>query len=93
MQNTNYFSPSMTRPLLKQQCIAAVKIALLLSGSILSLTACTTVAPWERGNLAKAHMASNPYPMQNTARAHINSSREATATKSSSIQGGGCGCY
>ncbi|MGR9087326.1 MAG: DUF4266 domain-containing protein [Gammaproteobacteria bacterium] len=59
--------------------------ALLLSG-------CAPVAPWERGNLAKPHMALDPYPLQNSLRSHIHGSREA-ASGSSSSEGGGCGCY
>ena len=30
------------------------------------LQGCAEVAPWERGNLAKPHMALEPYPMQSS---------------------------
>jgi len=53
---------------------------------------CAPVAPWERGNLAKPHMALDPYPLQSGFRAHSYGSREA-ASGSSSTGGGGCGCY
>jgi starvation-inducible outer membrane lipoprotein len=43
------------------------------------LTACTTVQPWERGNLAKPQMALDPYPLQSALRAHNYGSREAAA--------------
>ena len=56
------------------------------------ISGCTPVAPWQRGTLAKAQMALDPYPAQNTFNAHIYGSREA-ATGSSSAGGGGCGCY
>lgn len=56
------------------------------------LTACTTVQPWERGNLAKPQMALDPYPLQSALRAHNYGSREAAAG-GSAAQGGGCGCY
>ncbi|MEQ1529423.1 MAG: DUF4266 domain-containing protein [Methylococcales bacterium] len=59
---------------------------------VLSLSACTTVQPWERGTLAKPHMALEPYPMQSTLRSHNYGSREA-ANGGSSAGGGGCGCY
>jgi hypothetical protein len=57
-----------------------------------ALAGCAQVAPWERGNLAKPHMALEPYPMQNSLRAHTYGSREASAGGGSS-EGGGCGCY
>jgi hypothetical protein len=56
------------------------------------LPGCAEVAPWERGNLAKPHMALEPYPMQSTLRAHNYSSREAAAG-GNAAEGGGCGCY
>jgi Domain of unknown function (DUF4266) len=64
---------------------------LLLTISIL-LIGCTSVQPWERGNLAKPHMALEPNPSQTALRAHNYGSREATAG-GNAAQGGGCGCY
>lgn len=58
----------------------------------LAVAGCAEVAPWQRGNLAKPHMALNPYPMQGAARAHIYGSREAAAGGGAG-EGGGCGCY
>lgn len=58
----------------------------------LSLPACAPVAPWERGYLAKPHMALDPYPQQAAIREHVHSSREAGA-KAQTAGGGGCGCY
>ncbi|MDP2901620.1 MAG: DUF4266 domain-containing protein [Methylovulum sp.] len=55
-------------------------------------SACSPVAPWQRGTLAKASMALEPNPVQSAFRGHINGSREA-ASGSSSASGGGCGCY
>lgn len=57
-----------------------------------AMTGCSEVAPWERGNLAKAHMALDPYPAQSVWREHNYGSREA-ATGTASASGGGCGCY
>ena len=59
---------------------------------ILSSVACSAVAPWERGNLAKPQMALDPYPMQSSMRGHIYGSREAAGAISAGT-GGGCGCY
>jgi hypothetical protein len=55
------------------------------------LQGCATVAPWERGTLAKPHMALDTNPQDATRRAHMFSSREA-ATGAGASQGGGCGC-
>lgn len=63
---------------------------LLLVGA--ALPGCAEVAPWERGNLAKPHMALDPYPMQSALRAHNYGSREAAAG-GNAAEGGGCGCY
>lgn len=64
-----------------------------LVAAALVLSGCTSVAPWERGNLAKPHMALNPHPMQSVLRAHTYGSREAASGGSVSAEGGGCGCY
>lgn len=64
--------------------------ALLFALSI-GILGCTPVAPWQRGKLAKPQMALDPYPLQNTFKAHIYNSREA-ASGGSSAGGGGCGC-
>jgi hypothetical protein len=65
---------------------------LLLLALSISLSACAPVQPWQRGNLAKPQMASDPYPLQSSLRAHNYGSREAAAG-SNAAQGGGCGCY
>lgn len=55
-------------------------------------TACSTVEAWERGHLAKPHMALDPNPMHSASRGHIYAAREA-ASSGGSAKGGGCGCY
>jgi len=66
---------------------------LLLMASLITLaSACTSVAPWQRGTLAKPEMALDPNPMQSMIRAHIHTSREA-GSASTTGSGGGCGCY
>ena len=60
--------------------------------SLLMLTGCADVKPWERGNLAKPQMALEPNPMQGAIKLHTYSSREAAAS-GIAAQGGGCGCY
>lgn len=61
-------------------------LTLLLSGCV------STVEPWQRGILAKPHMALDPHPLQRTLNTHIYNSREA-ASGGDSAGGGGCGCY
>jgi hypothetical protein len=58
----------------------------------IGLSGCASVAPWERGNLAKPEMALNANAMQNSLRTHVYGSREAAAG-GDSASGGGCGCY
>lgn len=72
--------------------ITALIPVALLTLLLMTLSACTPVAPWERGTLAKPQMALDPYPLQSAIRAHNYGSREA-ASGSSSASGGGCGCY
>lgn len=62
----------------------------LLVGSV-SLAGCTTVAPWERGDLAKPQMALDPNPTHATVRTHKFVSREAASGGDTTV-GGGCGC-
>lgn len=58
----------------------------LLSGG------CASVEPWERGVLARPHMAAEPRPLRGALRAHVQTSREA-APPAGVGDGGGCGCY
>jgi hypothetical protein len=70
----------------------ARELAALLLLTLSCVTACTTLAPWERGRFAKPQMASEPDPPQRALREHTYRSREA-ATIGGAGQGGGCGCY
>lgn len=69
---------------------AVIFILLLI---IFALAGCVQVAPWERGNLAKPHMALDPHPLQSAVQAHNYGSREAAASTNSAGGGGGCGCF
>ena len=66
--------------------------AALLLGLGVWLSGCAPVAPWERGRLAKPHMALEPHPALRALRAHTYMSREA-ALAGGNAAGGGCGCY
>lgn len=53
---------------------------------------CSDVDPWERGRLAKPHMALDNNPIRHATQTHVNSSREAMPSGGAG-EGGGCGCY
>ncbi|MGH8533628.1 MAG: DUF4266 domain-containing protein, partial [Gammaproteobacteria bacterium] len=67
-------------------------LAALLIGLSVWVSGCAAVAPWERGHLAKPHMALEPNPALRALRNHTYMSREA-ALSGGSAAGGGCGCY
>lgn len=58
---------------------------------VLFSSACTTVQPWERGNLAKSEMSLDSDPMQSGFSNHVYTSKESSSGSSSGA-GGGCGC-
>lgn len=55
------------------------------------VSGCAHVQPWDRELLAKPQMALEAHPMQNSLRAHVYGSREASIG-GESAGGGGCGC-
>jgi hypothetical protein len=67
-------------------CFSLVLASMLLGG-------CASVAPWERGYLAKPQMAMEPNPEQRSLRVHAYRSRESAAGWGEATGGGGCGCY
>lgn len=83
--------------LLNLRCVlffAAVKRRVfLIPGIGLCLCACSSVMPWERGNLAKPQMAMQPFATQAEFREHIYGAREAATGGTAGNGGGGCGCY
>jgi hypothetical protein len=65
--------------------------ALILLLGVTLLSGCAPLQPWERGNLAKPHMALTPNPGQAALKTHLQLSREA-ASGGGAAAGGGCGC-
>lgn len=55
------------------------------------LMACTSVKPWERGNLAQDIMAWQPDPLKASLDNHIHFSKEGSSGGGQAA-GGGCGC-
>ena len=58
--------------------------------SVILLPACS-VAPWERGNLAKREMTIVPNPGRTALRSHVFDSKESSQGGMGAA-GGGCGC-
>ncbi len=65
-----------------------------LAGSVLLalLTGCSSVEPWQRGDLARPEMALESNPQDRAWRDHVRMSREATAS-GAGAEVSGCGCY
>ncbi|MEX2207454.1 MAG: DUF4266 domain-containing protein [Myxococcota bacterium] len=72
----------------------AAERALAFAALCLAVCACgcARVEPWERGRLAKPHMALEPCPELRALREHTYLSREGSAAALRAA-GGGCGCY
>jgi hypothetical protein len=64
---------------------------LVILGLCLSSIACSSVKPWERGNLARAEMSFTPDPLERKIKDHIYHSKEAASSVTAG-SGGGCGC-
>ena len=75
--------------------ITAMKIrssTLLLLAFAISCTGCAIdIKPWQRGNLAKNHMAVEPDALHRIMREQVVTSNES-ASGGYSVVGGGCGC-
>lgn len=69
-------------------CLAKV----LTAAAAVLMASCADVDPWERGRLAKPHMALDHNPIKRASNAHVNNSREAMPSDGAG-EGGGCGCY
>ncbi|MCB0354130.1 MAG: DUF4266 domain-containing protein [Bdellovibrionales bacterium] len=52
---------------------------------------CAEVQVWERGNLAKPHMAFDPDPLEKRFMQHVHESKTASSG-GYGVGGGGCGC-
>lgn len=57
----------------------------------LALSACATVQPWQRADLARPGMAFDSDPLLTGYRDHVAVSKEA-ASGGVTLGGGGCGC-
>ena len=64
---------------------------LLFIACLATLAACTPVAAWERGNLARPEMALETDPLEGQLDDHIYFSKEASSG-GQGFGGGGCGC-
>ena len=67
-----------------------LKFGILLVCSY-SLSACSHVGAWEKGNLARPEMAFIPDPLEQRLSDHTYFAKEASSS-GSAVSGGGCGC-
>ncbi len=70
---------------------AAARATLIVLMLAIGLTGCQTVSSWERGELARRDMASDPDPLEAQRRNHIYFSKEASLPGGGGASGG-CGC-
>ena len=78
----------------KDSTMDTVRKLMLMAGIVACsalLSACTPVAAWERGTLAKPEMALQSDPLAATLNNHVYFSKEASSG-GNSASGGGCGC-
>jgi uncharacterized protein DUF4266 len=66
-------------------------LRIIILGSLITLSACSTVQPWEKDLLAKPSMALVPDENEMFLDEHIYFSKEAS-TGGQGVGGGGCGC-
>ncbi len=64
---------------------------LLVVLSMVVVSGCATVSPWQRGVLAKPEMSWAPDALESTLDGHIYFAKEASSGGGSAA-GGGCGC-
>lgn len=69
----------------------SMKSLLFALMTLLLVTGCSTVKPWQRGTLAKPEMSWSPDRLEATLESHIYYSKEASFGGSAAA-GGGCGC-
>lgn len=75
---------------MKTKLSGRINAALIALGS-LALAACSTVEPYQKGNLADYTMRSDRDELASVMTSHIQFSREAS-TGGEGVGGGGCGC-
>ena len=76
---------------MKRIFITQLSTAAVLLAGLAGFTGCTTVRPWERGNLADYTMQADRDPLHVAMAEHIYFSREGS-TGGRGVGGGGCGC-
>ena len=72
---------------MKKHCAVFISISLIVMGSGCAID----LKPWQRGTLAKDHMAVEPDGLQRIIREQVVTSKES-ASGGYSVVGGGCGC-
>ncbi len=65
--------------------------AVLFTIALVCGCGCAKVEPWQKGTLAKQHMAFDPDPLEAKFRQHVYQSKEGSSG-GYGVSGGGCGC-
>lgn len=68
-----------------------IKMLMLVIVASLTLSACSSVKPWQRGYLSKDVMQTGQDPMASSLDNHIHFSKEGSSGGGEAA-GGGCGC-
>ncbi len=78
---------------MKRAFFTTIRAALLASLALCAFGSfgCISVAPWERGMLAKKKMQMDPDPLATQLEQHVFEYREGAAGGLGAV-GGGCGC-
>ena len=63
----------------------------LIVATLILTSACSTVSPWEKGNLARPEMALAFDPLEAKLMEHVYFAKEGSSS-GSAVSGGGCGC-
>jgi hypothetical protein len=66
-------------------------LAIVITCSVLFISGCADVKPWDRDLLAQKEMQLVPAPVDNALDEHVYFSKEA-ASGGQGVGGGGCGC-
>ncbi|MBU0677504.1 MAG: DUF4266 domain-containing protein [Verrucomicrobia bacterium] len=74
----------------RRNVIKAALLVLIIV-TVIILSSCTSVEPWEKGTLADYTMRPDRDPLSDTMYEHIYFTREAAAG-GRGVGGGGCGC-
>jgi hypothetical protein len=87
----NFFPVNGEASMKRSAYLIFAKLFISITVLLLCSVGCTKVQPWQKGNLARSHMAFDPNPPQTQFEQHVYQSKEGTSG-GYGVGGGGCGC-